>query len=255
MVQVDAINAFNDNYIWALVHPTKPHVYVVDPGDAEPVMRYLEQHDYQLAGILVTHHHWDHTTGVAALKQAYPEAPVYGPQNSPFTGIEHTLADGDNIDVFGLNFLVRATPGHTLDHISYINEQLVFCGDTLFSGGCGRLFEGTPEQMWQSMQTFLTLSDETLVYCTHEYTQANMAFASAAQPEDAEVQRYTNKVNALREQQQMTLPSTIGQEKRINPFLRADKISPQALPTAYRPATSGEPSAIFAGLRAWKDNF
>ncbi|MBS3798616.1 hydroxyacylglutathione hydrolase [Pseudoalteromonas sp. BDTF-M6] len=254
MAQVEAIKAYKDNYIWALQGSDNKQVVVVDPGLAEPVFAYLKEQNKTLAAILITHHHWDHTTGVAALKLAYPGITVYGPKNSPFTDVDVALSDGDTLKVLNYDFQVRATPGHTLDHICYFGAGLVFSGDTLFSGGCGRLFEGSAEQMWQSMQVFRALDDKTLVYCTHEYTQANMQFAAASQPHNEAVLSYQHQVETKRAQDIITLPSTIGLEKRINPFLRADVISLGAIPPQFRPQDD-EPNAKFAALRAWKDNF
>lgn len=254
MVQVEAIKAYKDNYIWALQGSDNKEVVVVDPGLAEPVFAYLKEQGKTLAAILITHHHWDHTTGVEALKQAYPQITVYGPKNSPFTQVDVALGEDDTFSVLGCDFKVRTTPGHTLDHICYIGVGLVFCGDTLFSGGCGRLFEGSAEQMWQSMQVFRALDDNTQVYCTHEYTQANMQFAAASQPNNADVLAYQRQVEAKRAQDINTLPSTIGLEKRINPFLRADEIALSALPPQYRPQQD-DAAGKFAALRAWKDNF
>lgn len=254
MAQVEPIKAFSDNYIWALGAKGTDHVIVVDPGQAEPVISYLQEHNKELVGILVTHHHWDHTTGITELKQRYPDAHVYGPQNSPFEGIETTLNEGDKLNLIGYDFTVIATPGHTLDHICYLADGFIFCGDTLFSGGCGRLFEGSAEQMWQSLQKLRALPNDTQVYCTHEYTQANMKFASACDDDNQDVHQYVDKVNSLREQDAITLPSTIGLEKRINPFMRPEHIAMQRIPVHLRPHEDST-EAKFAALRKWKDNF
>ncbi|WP_462157965.1 hydroxyacylglutathione hydrolase [Pseudoalteromonas sp. GB56] len=254
MAQVEPIKAYSDNYIWALCCKDDNRVVVVDPGQAEPVLAYLKENNKTLDGILITHHHWDHTTGVAQLKQQFPDITVYGPQNSPFEGIDSALNEGDSIKVIGYDFAVLETPGHTLDHICYIGEGFIFCGDTLFSGGCGRLFEGTPAQMWHSLQKLSALDESTLVYCTHEYTQANMRFASACQQNNDDVQAYSKKVDDLRDQGLITLPSTIGLENRINPFLRPEEISIQSFPAHQRPS-SEDPESKFAALRKWKDDF
>ncbi len=255
MVQVEPIKAFNDNYIWCLHKPGENALFVVDPGDAGPVLERLSQGNETLAGILITHHHWDHTDGVAKLRQTYPDVPVYGPKHSPFKGITHPLGEGDELTVFDTRFRIIETPGHTLDHICYISDALCFCGDTLFSAGCGRLFEGSAEQMWQSLQKLSSLPDTCRVYCTHEYTQSNLKFAAAVEPQNRALTEYRSRVNALREQHLPSLPSTLGTEKAVNPFLRAAS-APVAehIPPELTPA-SQEPARIFAALRAWKDVF
>ncbi len=254
MAQVEPIKAYSDNYIWALSSADDNRVVVVDPGQAEPVLAYLQENNKTLAGILITHHHWDHTTGVAQLKLQFPDITVFGPKDCPFEGIESALSEGDSINIIGYDFTVLETPGHTLDHICYVGDGFIFCGDTLFSGGCGRLFEGTPTQMWHSLQKLSSLDENTLVYCTHEYTQANMRFASACQRTNDDVQAYAEKVNELRAQDLITLPSTIGLEKRINPFLRPQEISLQTFPPHQRP-NDEEAESKFAALRRWKDDF
>ncbi|MFY8272682.1 hydroxyacylglutathione hydrolase [Pseudoalteromonas sp. SSDWG2] len=254
MAQVEAIKAFSDNYIWALHSKRDNQIIVVDPGQAEPVLDYLKRTGKKLAAILITHHHWDHTTGVAALKQHFPRVKVYGPKNSPFEGIDVALVDGNDIEVLEHHFHIIATPGHTLDHICYQANKYIFCGDTLFSAGCGRLFEGSAEQMWQSMQKFIGMDDKTLVYCTHEYTQANLDFATACMPNDTEIAAYANKVSQLRSRDKITLPSSIGREKRINPFLRPQSVMMDTFPAHLRPQTE-DALAKFTALRLWKDDF
>ena len=162
MVQVKAIKAFSDNYIWCLTTDNSNQAWVVDPGQAQPVLAHLAEHNLILGGILITHHHYDHTDGVAALVASNPNIPVYGPTNSPFKGITHPLKDGQNINVLNIDFNIIETPGHTLDHICYTNDELAFTGDTLFSGGCGRLFEGTAKQMWESFNKLKELPASVL---------------------------------------------------------------------------------------------
>ena len=174
MVQVKAIKAFSDNYIWCISNEAEQTAWVVDPGQAEPVLNYLYEQNLTLCGILITHHHYDHTDGVAALVKAFRDIPVYGPRHSPFKGITHGVSEADKVTVYDYTFTVLATPGHTLDHVCYINDELSFTGDTLFSAGCGRLFEGSAEQMWHSLCKLRALPDECKIYCTHEYTQANL---------------------------------------------------------------------------------
>jgi hydroxyacylglutathione hydrolase len=253
MVQVDPIKAFSDNYIWALKKEDK--VWVVDPGQAEPVFDYLEQTATILAGILITHHHWDHTNGVEALLQTFKNIPVYGPENSPFEGISHKLNDSDEITVADTKFKIISTPGHTLDHICYMNDAFCFTGDTLFSAGCGRLFEGDPEMMWHSLEKFSSYSDETKIYCTHEYTLANLNFAKAVEPGNKILKKHLEEVKTLVAQNTPSLPTNFALERAINPFLRASL--PDTLKHLPKHLIQEQSNnwQKFAALRAWKDEF
>ncbi|CAM4307372.1 hydroxyacylglutathione hydrolase [Pseudoalteromonas byunsanensis] len=255
MVQVEPIKAFQDNYIWAIRDTKQNQVWVVDPGQAAPVMEYLQQHNASLQGILITHHHWDHTDGVAELHRFAPTITIYGPKKSPFKGVTQPLVEGDEINVLGVKYSIIETPGHTLDHICYINDQHSFTGDTLFSAGCGRLFEGDPQQMWQSLEKLASLSDNTLIYCTHEYTAANLAFARAVEPHNKNIQEYQQWVNEKRHQGKPTLPTSMAKERLVNPFLRAEHehIS-EHIPTQFQ-RNHDESWLVFAALRAWKDAF
>lgn len=255
MVQVESINAFDDNYIWAIRHTKTQQTWVVDPGQADPVFTYLKEKQASLAGILITHHHWDHTNGVEALQEAFSDLTVYGPLNSPFKGITHPVKEGDTVDIFTDTFSIIETPGHTLDHICYGNARLCFTGDTLFSAGCGRLFEGTAEQMWHSFNKFSRFCDDTLIYCTHEYTAANLAFAKAVEPNNPIVQAHIDKVTALRRRNEPSLPSQFGLERKINPFLRASQ--PHMLDQLPQHLTkeNQKPWDQFAAIRSWKDEF
>jgi hydroxyacylglutathione hydrolase len=257
MVQVKAIKAFSDNYIWCLTTEQNNQAWVVDPGQSAPVLEHLAQHNLTLGGILITHHHYDHTDGVAQLVKQYPNIAVYGPSNSPFEGITTPLNEGDTISILNIPFEIITTPGHTLDHICYINDALAFTGDTLFSGGCGRLFEGSPEQMWHSFNKLRALPSDCKVYCTHEYTQANLAFAKAVEPRNPELLAYSQKVDELRKNDEITLPSTIGQELKVNPVMRSNLPNiVESLPKEYCLVTkNNEPWENFASLRMFKDHF
>lgn len=255
MLSVTPIPAFSDNYIWLLRQDTSTDVVVVDPGDAKPVIRHLEREGLNLAAILITHHHQDHTGGLPELAKRYSPR-IIGPDNPRIKELDQRLGDGDDCRVLGRRFEVMAVPGHTLDHIAFFaagTPSLLFCGDTLFCGGCGRLFEGTPEQMYASLSRLATLPEDTLVFAAHEYTLANLRFAQAADPRNAIRDRLLHECQRARELDRPTLPSTIGRERQINPFLRAD--SPDVQQTAAAQGATDSPLATFTTLRAWKDSF
>ncbi|AVR89070.1 hydroxyacylglutathione hydrolase [Thauera aromatica] len=250
--------AFRDNYIW-LVHDGR-HALVVDPGDAAPVQDALARYGLTLSAILLTHHHPDHVGGVSALCARH-RVPVYGPAAERIEGVDRPLGDGDQIrlDAPAAAFHVIEVPGHTAGHIAFIgtgpSSGVLFCGDTLFSAGCGRLFEGTPAQLAASLARLCALPDDTWVYCTHEYTLSNLAFARAAEPDNDVRDAYALHCEALRARGEPTLPSTIGREKAVNPFLRCTQpavLDALALETGTRPADA---LACLTALRAWKDRF
>jgi hydroxyacylglutathione hydrolase len=249
--------AFQDNYLW-LLHDGH-RALVVDPGDAQPVLSFLERNDLQLEAILVTHHHADHVGGVDAVRNA-TGAQVYGPARERIPEPLIRLDEGDAITVLGLRFEVIDVPGHTAGHIAYYSADmdgapLLFCGDTLFSGGCGRLFEGTPEQMLASLEKLSSLPGSTRVCCTHEYTLSNLRFARAVEPDNADLIHYIERCEALRARSQPTLPSTIEQEKRINPFLRTRLAGVAEAARRHDPATPQDEVAVFAAIRQWKNEF
>ena len=252
-----ALPAFDDNYFW-LLHDGQ-QALVVDPGDAAPVRAALDQRGLQLASILVTHHHGDHTGGVAELRAA-TGAQVFGPAREripePFT----PLHGGDEVQALGIRFRVIDVPGHTAGHIAYFADAvagapLLFCGDTLFSGGCGRLFEGTPAQMLQSLDQLAALPGDTRVCCTHEYTLSNLRFALTVEPDNTALQAYADRCHDLRQRNLPTLPSSIQLERAINPFLRAHLPSVAQGARRHQPPTSDDPVAVLTALRAWKDDF
>ena len=254
-VSVFPIKAFNDNYIWCLRNQTD--CIVVDPGDAAPVLAYCQANQLSISAILITHHHWDHTGGIDALLTSFPNIPVYGPQNKDIKQITHRLSQGDNIELVKLDvsFSVLEVPGHTLDHIAYYGDIGLFCGDTLFSAGCGRLFEGTPQQMFDSLAKLTALPANTAVYCTHEYTMANIAFAEAVEPNNQALITYKQWALQQREKNIPTLPTSIQKELAVNPFLRCDSTELVTNVSQNMEATLTSKQATFASLRSWKDNF
>lgn len=248
---ISPIAAFTDNYIWCLTASDQPSMMVVDPGDADVVIAFARQAQKELSHILITHHHRDHTDGIEQLRHLWPKVIVYGPayETDKIPNITHPVSDGDTItlDPFECTFRVLHVPGHTLGHIAYYCAPMLLCGDTLFSGGCGRLFEGSPEQMHQSLQRFAELPETTNVYCTHEYTLANLAFAQHVEPSNQALIHYQAHCQQLRANALPTLPSTIGLEKAINPFLRCEQPS---LQQAYPHQTASD---VFRHLRQLKD--
>jgi hydroxyacylglutathione hydrolase len=250
------IPAFDDNYIWML-HDGRSAL-VVDPGDSGPVLAALQQGGLTLDAILVTHHHGDHTGGVDALRQA-TGAQVYGPASERMPEPLQRLNDGDVVHVLGLRFEVLLVPGHTAGHIAYfgqipLQDPVLFCGDTLFSAGCGRLFEGTPAQMLDSLTRLAALPEATRVCCAHEYTLSSLRFALVVEPDNAELQAYQNRALELRRSHQPTLPSSILLEKAVNPFLRTHLPS-VAHVVQHRAANAMDAVSVFAALRTWKDQF
>jgi len=251
-----ALPAFSDNYIWML-HDGHRAV-VVDPGESAPVIQALDSHKLQLAAILVTHHHADHVGGVDELR-ARLQGPVYGPRRERIPQPYVALDDGDAVEVLGLHFEVIDVPGHTSGHIAYFTqdggaEPILFCGDTLFSGGCGRLFEGTPAQMHHSLSRLAALPGPTRVCCAHEYTLSNLKFARAVEPINHDLADYTAWCEAQRALGEPTLPSSIATERLVNPFLRCAEPG-VALMAQTRGAPSPDPVAVLAALRQWKNEF
>jgi hydroxyacylglutathione hydrolase len=254
MMEVRALHAFDDNYIWLIGCRGKPQVAIVDPGDEDPVLDYLTQHHLIPEAILITHHHGDHTGGVKALVERF-NIPVYGPAHERIPAITTPLVEGDvvNLSSCGLQFHILDTPGHTRGHICYVGQDALFCGDTLFAAGCGRIFEGTPEQMYHSLEKLRALPDETLVYCAHEYTEANLGFALVAEPENSDTQQRMAQVQGLRAKQQDTVPSLLGEEKRTNPFLRSHIPSLAAAAECFAGHPLTTRAEVFATVRHWKD--
>lgn len=247
-----SIPAFQDNYIWVLVDDDRRCV-IVDPGESAPVLRAIKENDWQPEAILLTHHHNDHTGGVPELRAHFPHLVVYGPAEAQDKGVTHVVEEGENILIREWEFSVFATPGHTLGHLCFYSKPYLFCGDTLFSGGCGRLFEGTPAQMYQSLQKINALPDDTVICCAHEYTLGNMKFAVSLLPEDRAIQDYYHKVKELRAKNQKTLPVILKNERRINLFLRTDDTD--LINKINQETNLQQPEQRFAWLRSKKDNF
>ena len=254
-----ALPAFTDNYIWMLHNGRE--ALVVDPGDAAPVKQALGDVGLTLSAILVTHHHLDHVGGLAALQRE--GLPVYGPAQEDIAGITHPLREGDHIDWCGLHMQVLDVPGHTRGHIAYFlpeglgasdPDPVLFAGDTLFSAGCGRVFDGTLEQLYDSLLKLSRLPDATRVCATHEYTLGNLRFALAVEPDNPDLVSHLARCEALRAQHQPTLPSTLQVEKGINPFLRCTQSDVVASALEHG-AEDAHPQAVFAALRQWKNRF
>lgn len=252
--EVVPLRAFRDNYIWTLRNSR--YAAVVDPGEAQPVLDYLQRERLELCAILATHHHADHVGGIAELL-AQHAVPVYGPRGEPIPTLSHPVSEGDRIDIaqLGLRFSVLDIPGHTRAHIAYYGANSLFCGDTLFACGCGRLFEGTAPQMVNSLAKLAALPDATLVYCGHEYTLANIDFARAVEPENEELKARAASEAEKRKRDRPTLPSTIGREKQTNPFLRC--VEPAVIASAdnYLGTRARDPVQVFAALRTWKNAY
>ncbi|MCY0388510.1 hydroxyacylglutathione hydrolase [Robbsia sp. Bb-Pol-6] len=267
-LQVLPVAALADNYIWLI--GAGREVIVVDPGDARPVVAALAARGWTLSAILLTHHHADHVGGVAGLLAhhaaahgAHATVPVYGPAGEDIAHVTHRLRDGDTVEIAqpAARFTVIDVPGHTRGHIAFHQAAAegapprVFCGDTLFATGCGRLFEGTPAQMQASLDRLAALDDATRVHCAHEYTLSNIRFALACDADNADLHAWHARAQALREQDAPTLPTTLGDERRVNPFLRTDAPAIRAALHAHLGRAVRDRLDAFTELRAWKDRF
>lgn len=257
MIKITPIPALESNYFWVIQpDPNKAVVLVVDPGDAKPVIDYLNRHSLKLQAILVTHRHNDHTGGINELLEHHPVT-VYGPQSAAIPQINAYLEHDDQLDLLGLSFRIIAVPGHTWEHIAYYlpTSNVLFCGDALFAGGCGKRFDGTAEIMWESLQNLAALPDETLVYCAHEYTLPNLRFAIAAEPDNIELMERFHQVETLRQQGRITLPSTILLEKRTNPFLRCQEAGIKSFIRQHSVIPLKTAADAFGALRSIKDSW
>ena len=254
MINIEPIEAFSDNYIWLLT--TNEGSIVIDPGESQNLLKILDENDLDLKAILITHHHFDHTGGIEEIL-SNKEIDVYGPQNN-IDSINNRVSDGSIINLLGIEFKIIGIPGHTLDHIAYYSENhgnpILFCGDTLFAGGCGRVFEGTYEQMHNSLSILKALPKSTKIYCGHEYTESNLKFAKAVEPLNQNVNSRYNETLELRKKGIPTLPSTLELELNTNPFLRTDIEEVQKLISKKFNAAKNNRD-IFTAIRQWKDNF
>jgi len=256
MTDVLHVRAFEDNYIWLIRGKSPDRVAIVDPGDADPVLAAMEKQRLKPAAILCTHHHGDHVGGVEDILKHYT-VPVYGPARERIPAVTQRLKEGDHVDLpdLGLTFDVLDVPGHTAGHIAYYGAGMLFCGDTMFSAGCGRLFEGTAEQMLASLSKFSALPEATQMYCGHEYTEANLRFALTVEPDNADMRAHRDWARAQRTQDLPTLPSAIGLERRINPFLRSGQLTVRAAAEKQTGRTLDAAVDVFAAVRRWKDGF
>lgn len=254
-MQVIPVSAFSDNYVWTIRDDR--HAVVVDPGDAQPVLDYLARERLQLVAILNTHHHSDHVGGNALLLARYPGTPIYGPQDERIADVTHRVGDGNRVTLphFGITLEVSEIPGHTRSHIAFHGHGLLFCGDTLFAAGCGRLFEGTPEQMHRSLSRLAALPGDTNVYCGHEYTVSNIKFARAVEPDNGVLAEWGMRAQKLRDDDQPTLPTTLSLELATNPFMRCTV--PGVIAAASRQAGRplSNPVDVLATLREWKNGY
>ncbi|MES9992918.1 MAG: hydroxyacylglutathione hydrolase [Candidatus Thiodiazotropha sp.] len=255
MIEITGVDAFEDNYIWMVKNPSSSLAVAVDPGDETPVLEWLQNNGCRLSAILITHHHYDHVGGIAELRQAYPEIAVYGPGNETIRGLTHPLREGERPQIAGLEaeLQVLEVPGHTAGHIAYFGEGALFCGDTLFAAGCGRVFGGTFEQLSDSLQRIAALPGDTRVYCAHEYTLANLGFAQWVEPQNSDLATRVGREREKREAGSPTVPSLLSEELLTNPFLRTTEESVVKAAENASGRSLASPREVFTALRQWKD--
>ncbi len=255
MIDISPIPAFDDNYIWLLHRPGEPACVVVDPGDETPVIAALRERGLHLEAVLITHKHGDHVGGLGGLKAVWPKARVYGPANEPIRSLDVRLSEGDRVDLraLDLSLEVRDVPGHTEGHIAYYAPGMLFCGDTLFAGGCGRVFSGTFAQLSDSLIRIGQLPPETRVYCAHEYTLANLGFAAWVEPDNAALASRLARDQDLRARRRPTVPSLLSEELATNPFMRTGRPAVAAAASRWAGEPLSDRGAVFRALRTWKD--
>ncbi|MEE8321244.1 MAG: hydroxyacylglutathione hydrolase [Gammaproteobacteria bacterium] len=256
MLNVIPVPALSDNYIWLLNNEHGDQVAIVDPGEAIPVLRKVKEDNLKPIAILITHHHWDHVNGIDELLENY-SIPVYGPASEQVKHRTHALKQGDRVDLPELELTIDIydVPGHTAGAIAYFGRNILFSGDTLFTAGCGKLFEGTPAQMHDSLSKLAALPDETLLYCGHEYTLNNLAFALAVEPYNTSIPARLNEVKQLREQGLPSVPSPMKMEKETNPFLRTQHKAVIEAASQYAGKQLTQGAEVLAAIRHWKDHF
>ena len=256
MLEIIPITALKDNYIWVLKNKKNRHAVIVDPSEHEPVLKFIKTEGLIPIAILITHHHWDHVGGIAGLISEY-NLPVYAPKKEMVKGSTNLVAEGDIVNLRDLNLDISVldVPGHTAGAIAYYSERMLFSGDTLFTAGCGRLFEGSPEQMYRSLSKLKKLPVDTLVYCGHEYTVSNLQFAASVEKNNKIIQKRLNTAKQSRKQNLPTVPATLKIEKQTNPFLRCEEKSVVDAASLREGKKLADSIEVFATIRRWKDSF